>query len=190
MVGIPLRENRDTKGRLPREDRTRDSRYAATNQHLVPGLPEVGRNRAGFFSRSSGENMVPTTPWLQTSSLQNCERIIVCCFKPPVCDALLWQLCSSVQSLSRVWLFGTPWSAARQASLSITNTAPIKLYCFYPVYTANTQISHFPPKGASGTSHLRLPGSLLNLGHWWPRLYLICCIPTVWCIARYRVGAH
>ena len=29
---------------------------------------------------------------------------------------------SSVQSLSRVWLFVTPWIAARQASLSITNT--------------------------------------------------------------------
>ena len=28
---------------------------------------------------------------------------------------------SSVQSLSRVWLFATPWTAARQASLSITN---------------------------------------------------------------------
>ena len=29
---------------------------------------------------------------------------------------------SSVQSLSCVWLFATPWSAARQASLSITNS--------------------------------------------------------------------
>ena len=28
---------------------------------------------------------------------------------------------SSVQSLSRVWLFVTPWTVARQASLSITN---------------------------------------------------------------------
>ena len=28
---------------------------------------------------------------------------------------------SSVQSLGRVWLFATPWTAARQASLSITN---------------------------------------------------------------------
>ena len=28
---------------------------------------------------------------------------------------------SSVQSLSRVWLFLTPWTAARQASLTITN---------------------------------------------------------------------
>ena len=29
---------------------------------------------------------------------------------------------SSVQLLSRVWLFATPWTAARQASLSITNS--------------------------------------------------------------------
>ena len=29
---------------------------------------------------------------------------------------------SSVQSLSHVWLFATPWVAARQASLSITNS--------------------------------------------------------------------
>ena len=29
---------------------------------------------------------------------------------------------SSVQSLSHVWLFATPWITARQASLSITNT--------------------------------------------------------------------
>ena len=29
---------------------------------------------------------------------------------------------SSVQSLSRVWLFATPWIAARHASLSITNS--------------------------------------------------------------------
>ena len=29
---------------------------------------------------------------------------------------------SSVQSFSHVWLFSTPWTAARQASLSITNS--------------------------------------------------------------------
>ena len=29
---------------------------------------------------------------------------------------------SSVQSLSHVWLFATPWTAARQASLSINNS--------------------------------------------------------------------
>ena len=37
---------------------------------------------------------------------------------------LLWNQFqfSSVQSLSHVWLFVTPWTAARQASLSITNS--------------------------------------------------------------------
>ena len=34
----------------------------------------------------------------------------------------LFHVFSSVQSLSRVRLFVTPWTAARQASLSITNT--------------------------------------------------------------------
>ena len=37
-------------------------------------------------------------------------------------ESLLWLLFSSVQSLSRVWLFATPWIAASQASLSITIT--------------------------------------------------------------------
>ena len=32
------------------------------------------------------------------------------------------RICSSVQSLSHVWLFATTWAAARQASLSITNS--------------------------------------------------------------------
>ena len=37
---------------------------------------------------------------------------------------------SSVQSLSRVWLFATPWIATCQASLSITNSrSPPKLMC-------------------------------------------------------------
>ena len=31
-------------------------------------------------------------------------------------------MAASVQSLSRVWLFATPWITARQASLSITNS--------------------------------------------------------------------
>ena len=34
----------------------------------------------------------------------------------------IWLRISSVQSLSRVQLFATPWIAARQASLSITNS--------------------------------------------------------------------
>ena len=42
----------------------------------------------------------------------SCQMCVVECFKA----------FSSVQSLSCVWLFVTPWIAARQASLSITNS--------------------------------------------------------------------
>ena len=35
---------------------------------------------------------------------------------------ILYISVSSIQSLSRVWLFATPWTTARQASLSITNS--------------------------------------------------------------------
>ena len=37
-------------------------------------------------------------------------------------DSSIHNSLSSVQSLSCVWLFATPWTAARQASLSITNS--------------------------------------------------------------------
>ena len=41
--------------------------------------------------------------------------------KPPLVS-------QSVQSLTRVWLFATPWTAARQASLSITNSTQTHVY--------------------------------------------------------------
>ena len=45
---------------------------------------------------------------------------------------------SSVQSLSHVWLFANPWTAARQASLSITNTQSLlKLMSTKPVMPSN-----------------------------------------------------
>ena len=45
---------------------------------------------------------------------------------------------SSVQSLSRVQLFVTPWTAARQASLSITNSQSLlKLMSFTSVMPSN-----------------------------------------------------
>ena len=44
-------------------------------------------------------------------------------FVPLLWDNLLqYWFISSVQSLSRVWLFATPWITVRQASLSITNS--------------------------------------------------------------------
>ena len=41
---------------------------------------------------------------------------------PALAESSLPLTTSSVQSLSHVWLFVTPWIAARQASLSITNS--------------------------------------------------------------------
>ena len=63
---------------------------------------------------------------------------------------------SSVQSLSRVWLFATPWTAALQASLSITN-------------------SWSPPKPISMESEM--PSNHLILCH--PLLFLPSIFPSI-----------
>ena len=48
---------------------------------------------------------------------------------------------SSVQSLSHVWLFATPWTAARQASLSFTNSwTLVKLMSIKSVMPSNNLI--------------------------------------------------
>ena len=52
---------------------------------------------------------------------------------------------SSVQSLSHVWLSATPWTTARQASLSITNFWSLhKLMCIESVMASNHLILHWP----------------------------------------------
>lgn len=45
--------------------------------------PEAVRGKEGFFSRDFRERMALLTAWFQTTSLQYCEKINVCCFKPP-----------------------------------------------------------------------------------------------------------
>ena len=55
--------------------------------------------------------------WLVTKRIQQADA--VCVYFPLIHPTLQF---SSVQSLSRVWLFATPWTAARQASPSITNS--------------------------------------------------------------------
>ena len=52
---------------------------------------------------------------------------------------------SSVQSLSHVWLFATPWTAAFQASLSITNSQSLlKLMSIESVMPSNHLILYHP----------------------------------------------
>ena len=52
---------------------------------------------------------------------------------------------SSVQSLSHVWFFGIPWTAAHQASLSITKPrSPIKFMSIELVMPSNYLILYCP----------------------------------------------
>ena len=52
---------------------------------------------------------------------------------------------SSIQWFSHVWLFATPWTAARQASLSITNSwSPLKLMSIESVMPSNHLIPCHP----------------------------------------------
>ena len=56
---------------------------------------------------------------------------------------------NSVQSLSRVWLFATPWTAAHQASLSITNSwsllKPMSIVSVVPSNPSHPLSSPSPP---------------------------------------------
>ena len=62
------------------------------------------------------------------NSIETCKRVLQTCSSVEhirlVINSLLQgrNQFSSVQSLSHVWLFATPWNAPRQASLSITNS--------------------------------------------------------------------
>ena len=58
---------------------------------------------------------------------------------------MLHRLLSSVQSLSCVQLFATPWTAAHQASLSITNSRSLlKFMCIESVMPSNISSSVVP----------------------------------------------
>ena len=84
------------------------------------------------------------------SSLSPFASIIILCFFPSeLCLQITvrWHQLgfSSVQSLSHVWLFATPWTAARQASLSITNSRSLlKLMSIESVMPSNHLILCHP----------------------------------------------
>ena len=52
---------------------------------------------------------------------------------------------SSVQSLSCVWLFATPWTAARQASLSITNSWSLRKLMFIELVMPSNHLILYCP---------------------------------------------
>ena len=76
---------------------------------------------------------------------------------------------SSVQLFSHVWLFATPWTAARQASLSITtarvypNPCPLSQWC-HPTISSSVVLfsprpQSFPVSGSFQMSQLFTSGS-------------------------------
>ena len=58
----------------------------------------------------------------------------------------------SVQSLSRVWLFATPWATPRKASLSITNSRSLlklrSIESVMPSIPFSSGLRSFPPSGS------------------------------------------
>ena len=81
--------------------------------------------------------------WIQnwTQSLKKKYRLRNCLLMLEAEEYTVWiwvQITSSVQSLSRVWLFVTTWTAARQASLSLTNSwSLLKLMSIESVMPSN-----------------------------------------------------
>ena len=80
---------------------------------------------------------------------------------------------SSLQSLSHVWLFATPWTAARQASLSITNSWSLfRLMSIESVMPSNHLILFWPlllSPSIFPNSRVFCSESALRI--WWPKYW-------------------
>ena len=83
---------------------------------------------------------------------------------------------SSVQSLSRVQLFGTPWTAALQASLSITNSRSLlKLMSIESVMPSNRLILCHPLLLPSIFPSIRVFSNESVLCIRWPKYWSFSC---------------
>ena len=82
----------------------------------------------------------------------------------------LWnQVFVVVQSLSHVWLFETPWTAAHQASLSFTvSQSLLKLMCIESVMPSNHRILCHPL-----SLHLLVHCQSLHF-NWWVEVHCGC----------------
>ena len=84
----------------------------------------------------------------------------------------LWPTFSWIQSLSHVWLFVTPWNAARQASLSITTSQSLlKLVSTKSVMVSNHLILCHPLLLPSIFPSLRVFSNELVLCIRWPKYW-------------------
>ena len=101
------------------------------------------REIAGHWENICKFSMSYKYIWIQnwTQSLKKKYRLRNCLLMLEAEEYTVWiwvQITSSVQSLSRVWLFVTTWTAARQASLSLTNSwSLLKLMSIESVMPSN-----------------------------------------------------
>jgi len=76
------------------------------------------------------------------------KSLNICIYCKIIITISLFNICphiSSVQSLSHIWLFATPWTTACQASLSITNSwSLLKLMSIESVIPSNHFIFYLP----------------------------------------------
>ena len=112
------------------------------NQGLNLGLLHC---RQIFYHLSHQGSPVSSYDW------STIHFLMICLTKIKDKDFLRWcsiwypEALSSVQSLSHVRLFATPWTAARQASLSITNSQSLlKLMSIKSVMPSNHLILYHP----------------------------------------------
>ena len=79
---------------------------------------------------------------------------------------------SSVQSLSCVWLFATPWITARQTSLSITNSRSLLMSTELLMPSSHLILCHplllLPPIPPS----IRVFSNKSTLRMWWPKYWV------------------
>ena len=81
---------------------------------------------------------------------------------------------SSVQSLSRVWLFATPWTAAHHAFLSFTNSwSLLKLMSIESMTTSNYLILCHPLLLTSIFPSIRVIFNELVLHIRWPKYWIL-----------------
>lgn len=65
--------------------------HKARNTKGCMQAPEARRGKERFSLTGLRRSMVLLKPWFQSSSLQNCETINLCCHKPLSLWYLLWQ---------------------------------------------------------------------------------------------------
>ena len=131
--------------------------YACLSSHqLYPRVP---------FPPNSRQNVLSLL-FLTIATPTSVIFVLLLCISSIINDIeqLFILLFSSVQLLSRVWLFVTPWSTKRQATLSITNSwvylnsSPLSRWCHptisFSVVPFSSCFQSFPASGSFQISQL------------------------------------